>query len=121
MRFVFAPIAAAAALLPVSVDAQCFNRPACDPSMLEVRSQMSVNVPVADQASEPEIMKTMEDARRDLYALSNRECDTLKSTFGGDCTLSAININSSMQERGPGAKYAIVSISNTFQVKKAPK
>jgi hypothetical protein len=106
--------------LPAS--AQCFNRTVCnDPSLLEIRSQVSVTIPLADKASTSDTMKAMEDARRDLYALSNRECDTLKGIYGGDCTLSSVNISSTVQDRGGRGNSVFVSINNTYELKKSPK
>ena len=120
MKYKIFAAAVAFGLLPLSVNAQCFNRSTCDPSVLEIRSQISVTFPVADQVSASHTMKSMEESRRDLYALSNRECDTLKAIFGGECSLSSININSSVQDRGTRDKAAFISISNTYEVKRAP-
>lgn len=109
-------------ILTSSAGAQCFNRELCaDKSVLEVHSQISVNVGVPDSASSSDEIKVMEDARRELYALSNRECDTLRAVFGGDCTLASVNLNSSIQDRGMRSRSAFVSLTNNFVIKRAPK
>ena len=103
------------------VQAQCFGRNACDPPSVEIRSQMSVNVPVSSQTSTVDALTAMESTRKQLYELANRECDTLHQIFGGDCTLSSVNMTSSMQERGIGSNVAFISVSNTYTVKKPAK
>lgn len=122
MRIISVVLSTALALAPLSARAQCFNRGLCgDPSTMEIRSQINVNVLVDDQASAADSIKAMESVRKDLYALSNRECDTLKTIFGGECTLTSVNINSSIQDRGSRSKSANISISNTYMLKKPPK
>lgn len=101
--------------------AQCMGRGLCDPSVIEVRSQISVNVPVATPASTDAALKATEDARKQLYALAGRECETLHQVFGGECALSSVNINSSMQDRGMAGPTAFVSISNMYTIRKAAK
>jgi hypothetical protein len=122
MRFMSYAASIALTLFPLSVEAQCFNRTQCpDPSTLVVQSQISLNIPVADQAAPADTLKAVETAERDLFALSKRECDTLKEAFGGDCSLSPVNINRSVQDRGINNKSAFVSMSNTYQLKKLQK
>ena len=122
MRHGLSAIAFAVTLLPLPLAAQCFNHAACsDPSALEVRSQISVNVPVTDQTAVGDERKTMADARQQLYTFADRECETLRATFGGDCSLSSININSSVQDRPPQSKAIFASVSATYQVKRAAK
>ena len=86
--------------------------------MLEIRSQISVNMPVMDQASSGDEMKAMADARQQLYTFANHECETLHTTFGGNCSLSSININSSIQDRQPRSKTVFASVSATYEVKR---
>ena len=101
--------------------AQCFNRAGCDPSTYEVHSQLSVSIPIPEQTSSSNAMKTMEDARRQLSSLSDRQYEAVKSTFGPDASLRAANTNSNLQENGFRGTTAFVSVSNTYAVKKPTK
>ena len=95
------------------------NRNACDPTALEIRSQLSVTVPVSDQGTASDTLKAMEDARRQLATLSDREYEAVKSLFGADATLKAANTNSNMQDSGYRGRIANVSVMTTYEVKKS--
>ena len=101
--------------------AQCFNRGGCDPSTYEIRSQLSVSIPVVDQTSPSEAMRAMEDARRQLSSLSDRETESVKSIYGADTSLRAANTTSNLQENGSRGTTAFVSVSTTYAVKKSTK
>ncbi len=107
--------------LVTPVWAQCFNRSGCDPSSYEVRSQISVSIPMADGSSPSEATKTVEEARRQLSSLSDRELDMIKSVYGSDAGLRSASSNSNLQENGSRGTTAFLSVSNTYAVKKPSK
>ena len=111
-----------AAFLLVSTsiaDAQCFFRNrGCDPNSMEIRSQLNVTVPVADKASPGEASKAVEDARRQLSSLLDRELEAVKSIYGSDAVLRASSVNSNMQDNDGRGRTAFVSIANTYEVKR---
>jgi hypothetical protein len=102
--------------------AQCINRDFCaDKAVLQIHSQTSIAVPIPDNASASESIKTLEDARRDLYMISGQECEAIKTIFGGDCAIAAVNVNSSILDRNNQPKTASLSISSTYNVTKPTK
>ena len=116
-----APVLLAALLLPSTsiADAQCFFRNrTCDPNAMEVRSQLNVTVPIADKASPGEAYKAVEDARRQLSSLLDRELEAMKSIYGGETTLKASSLNSNMQDNDSRGRTANVSMMNTYEVKR---
>ena len=80
-----------------------------------------MSIPIADQTPPGDAMKAMEDARRQLSSLTNRELDGIKSIFGSDASLRTSNTNSNLQENGARGTTAFVSVSNTYAVRKPPR
>ena len=117
LRYLFGITVLLAAPLPSA--AQCFRDACGDKAALQIRSQLSVTVPGGASASDE--VKAMENTRHELYALSNRECDSLRAIFGGDCSLSNITMNSQTQDRGNQGRSAFVSINSTYEIKRAAK
>ena len=86
---------------------------------MEIRSQFNITVPVADKASLGDASKAVEDARRQLSSVVDREAETLKSVFGTDPTLKASSINSNMQDNDFRGRTAFISVSNTYEIKRS--
>ena len=64
------------------------------------------------------MMKAVEDARRQLSAVSDREFEAIKSVYGTDATLRAASFNSNVQDGGPRGRSAFVSMSVTYEAKR---
>lgn len=101
------------------VSAQCFNRFGnCDPGSLEIRSQLSVTVPLADQSSPNDAIKAMEAAQQQMTVLAAKELDAVKAVYGPETTLRQTNISSSMQDAGNRGPSAYVSLNSVYAIKK---
>jgi hypothetical protein len=102
-----------------SADAQCFG---CgrtrDPNAMDVRTQLNIMVPLADKASPGDASKAVDDTRRQLSSLMDRELEAVKSVFGNDATLKASSVNSNMQDNDFRGRSAFVSMSNTYEIKR---
>ena len=99
------------ATAPALSEAQCYGRNICDPELVEIRSQLTITIPTADSATQTEKMKAMDDASKSLQGMASRECDSMKTSIAGDCSISQININSSLQERGNRTQSAFASVN----------
>ncbi len=111
-------LAASLVLLTTPAMAQCFNRSGCDPSTYEIRSQLSVSIPLGDQTAPSDALKAIDDAQHQLSALSARELDVVKAIYGSEASLRSANTSSNMQENNFRGATAFVSINNTYAVKK---
>jgi hypothetical protein len=67
---------------------------------LRVQVTMQVTAPVPPSASTEEQRKIIETLRANLYESAAEECSRINNIFKGDCRLTTLNVNSSVQDRG---------------------
>lgn len=83
---------------------------------LRIESSWVVTVPLAPGSTVEQQITQTESARRAIYEMSSRECDTLKQIFKTDCRLQAVRVNSNVQTRNPGNEIIHVNGSGSFEL-----
>lgn len=91
------------------------------PIGFRVQVQMQVSLATAPGAGVEDQSKQQEAARRALYEMSARECRNLKDTFGGECRLTNLSVNTNIQDRRPaGLETVNATASATYEVAAEP-
>lgn len=119
LRFVLVPttlLLSGAALAQTSVPDTARSRP--------FRTQVQTQLSMVTAAQSLEEQRAQgENARRSLYEVANRECNTLRDVFGGECRLMSLNVTSSVQQRQSGMGIAseqlMTSANATYEVSAA--
>ena len=87
------------------------------PFGLRVQTQMQVSLASPNLQNLEEQKTQQEVARRALYDMASRECRNLKETFGGECRLTSLSVNTNVQDRRPsGSELIHASASATNEL-----
>ena len=120
MPFRFAPFVLIALVLGPEARAEGARPSVLAGSPIRVQSQLSVSVPVSGGTGQPsDEIKAMESARNMLYEVSGRECTALQQTYGAECKLTGMSINSRIDNRG-SEQTINLSVSNTYELRSKP-
>ena len=83
---------------------------------LRIESGWVVMVPLSAAATVEQQIAQTETARRAIYEMAARECDTLRQVFKAECRLQNVRINSNVQSRNAGNDSVSVNGSGSFEL-----
>ena len=87
-------------------------RPGCgdNSEAICVTVNFSMSAPEPAIATGGDWTSRVAKANASLFDLINRECDVLKASFKGDCSLSQLNVSTNVRDQQEGSAHQMINV-----------